>query len=90
VSKCPVNPTTNPNPHLVTPSHEREREGGGGGARARVCVCVYIIPASGWRGYGLDNEGSEFKSQGQEFSLLHLIQAGSGAHPASYPMSTGG
>jgi hypothetical protein len=28
--------------------------------------------------------GSEF-----EFSLLHVAQTGSGAHPASYPMGTG-
>jgi hypothetical protein len=27
---------------------------------------------------------------GQEFSLLHVVQTGSGAHPASYPMATGG
>jgi hypothetical protein len=25
----------------------------------------------------------------QEFSLLHIVQNGSGAHPASYPMGTG-
>jgi hypothetical protein len=25
-----------------------------------------------------------------QFSLLHVIQTGSGAHPASYPMDTGG
>jgi hypothetical protein len=24
------------------------------------------------------------------FSLLHVVQTGSGAHPASYPMGTGG
>jgi hypothetical protein len=36
-------------------------------------------------------EGSEFESWwGQEFLLLHAIQNGSGAHPASYPMDTGG
>jgi hypothetical protein len=28
--------------------------------------------------------------QGQDFSLLHNVQTGSGAHPASYPMGTGG
>jgi hypothetical protein len=28
--------------------------------------------------------------QGQDVSLLHDVQTGSGAHPASYPMSTGG
>jgi hypothetical protein len=26
---------------------------------------------------------------GQDFSLLHNVQTGSGAHPASYPMSAG-
>jgi hypothetical protein len=26
---------------------------------------------------------------GSEFSLLHIIQTSSGAHPASYPMVTG-
>jgi hypothetical protein len=26
----------------------------------------------------------------QDFSLLHIVQIGSGAHPASYPMGTGG
>jgi hypothetical protein len=42
-------------------------------------------------GYGLDNRGSEFESQwGQEFSVLHLIQTGSGVHPTSCPMGTGG
>jgi hypothetical protein len=28
--------------------------------------------------------------QGQDVSLLHNVQTSSGAHPASYPMSTGG
>jgi hypothetical protein len=36
---------------------------------------------------GWTNEVLEFKSQyGQEFSLLHIVQTSSGAHPASYPM----
>jgi hypothetical protein len=36
-------------------------------------------------------EGSKFESwEGQEFSLLHVIQTGSGAHPASYPIGMGG
>jgi hypothetical protein len=42
-------------------------------------------------GYELDDRRSEFESRyGQEFSLLHVVQTGSGAHPASYPMGTGG
>jgi hypothetical protein len=40
---------------------------------------------------GWTTEGSEFESQkGQEFSLLHVVQTGSGVHPTSYPMGTGG
>jgi hypothetical protein len=38
---------------------------------------------------GWKTEGSEFEcSWGQEFSLLHSAQTGSGAHPA-YQMGTG-
>jgi hypothetical protein len=34
---------------------------------------------------------SEFETQkGQDFSLLHVVQTGSGVHPTSYPMGTGG
>jgi hypothetical protein len=41
--------------------------------------------------YGLDDRGVEFESRwGQGFSLLHIVQTGSGAHLASYPMGTGG
>jgi hypothetical protein len=36
-------------------------------------------------------KGSEFESQwGQEFSLLYIVQTGSGAQPASNPMGIGG
>jgi hypothetical protein len=42
--------------------------------------------AKGWT-----TQGSEFESRkGQEFSLLHFVQTGSGVHPTSYPMGTGG
>jgi hypothetical protein len=42
--------------------------------------------ATGWMA-----EGSEFESRkGQEFSLFHIVQTGSGVHPTSYPMGTGG
>jgi hypothetical protein len=35
-------------------------------------------------------EGSELEFRyGQEFSLLHIVQTGSGAHKTSYPMGTG-
>jgi hypothetical protein len=41
-------------------------------------------------GYGWTAEGLEFESRdGQRFSALHVSQAVSGAHPASYPMGTG-
>jgi hypothetical protein len=40
--------------------------------------------ATGWTA-----EGSEFESwQSQEFSLLHVVQTGIGAHTASYSMGT--
>jgi hypothetical protein len=43
-------------------------------------------------GYGLDNQGSRvrFPAGAGLFSLHHLIQNGSGAHLASYPMGTRG
>jgi hypothetical protein len=40
---------------------------------------------------GWTTKGSEFESRwAQEFSLLHVVQIGSGTHPVSYPMGTGG
>jgi hypothetical protein len=42
-------------------------------------------------GYGLDNQGLQFQFWwGQEFSLLDVVQTGSGAHPAPYSVGTGG
>jgi hypothetical protein len=44
------------------------------------------LSATGWT-----TEGSEFESRmGQEFSLLQVVQTGSGVHPTSYTMGTGG
>jgi hypothetical protein len=42
--------------------------------------------------YGLDDRGSRvrFPAGAGNFSLHHLLQNGSGAHPASYPMGTRG
>jgi hypothetical protein len=41
-------------------------------------------------GYLLDDRGVEFESRYcQEFSLLHIVQTGCGAHPASYQMGSG-
>jgi hypothetical protein len=40
---------------------------------------------------GSTTERSEFESwYVQKLSLIHVVQAGSGAHPASFPMGTGG
>jgi hypothetical protein len=47
---------------------------------------VGIATGSGWT-----TEGSELETrQGQEFSLLYVVQTGSGVHPTSYPIVTGG
>jgi hypothetical protein len=42
--------------------------------------------------YRLDDHGSgvQFPMGAGNFSLLHHVHTVSGAHPASYPMSTGG
>jgi hypothetical protein len=40
-------------------------------------------------GKGIDGRSWIYDS-GKIFSLLHSIQSGSGAHPVSYPMVTGG
>jgi hypothetical protein len=43
-------------------------------------------------GYGLDDQGSkvQFLERAANLSLHHSIQNSSGAHPASYPIGTGG
>jgi hypothetical protein len=48
-------------------------------------VCIAI-------GYGLNGRGSgiPFPAGAGNFSLHHSVQTGSGAHPASYLMCTGG
>jgi hypothetical protein len=47
---------------------------------------VGIGTATGWT-----TEESEFEPQyGQEFSLLHVVQTGSGVHPTSCPMGIRG
>jgi hypothetical protein len=41
--------------------------------------------------YWLDDRGVGVRIRvGSEFSLLHIVQTGSGAHPTPYPMGTGG
>jgi hypothetical protein len=42
-----------------------------------------------WKGYGLDGPGS-IPGSARYFYLLYSVQTGSGVHPASYPMGTGG
>jgi hypothetical protein len=39
--------------------------------------------------YGLGGQGS-IPGKGKSFFLLHNVRTGSEAHPASYPMGTGG
>jgi hypothetical protein len=43
-------------------------------------------------GYGLDDRmiGVRFSTGAGNFSLRHRVQTGSGAHPASYSIGTGG
>jgi hypothetical protein len=42
-------------------------------------------------GYGLDYRAIEVRSPtGADFSSSSCVQTGSGAHPATYPMGTGG
>jgi hypothetical protein len=51
-----------------------------------VCVIFTCIFEVRWT-----TEGSDFDSRlGQKFSLLHVVQTGSEAHPASYLMGTRG
>jgi hypothetical protein len=41
-------------------------------------------------GYGLGGQGSQFESRlVQDFYPLHVVQTGSGAHSAFYPVGTG-
>jgi hypothetical protein len=41
--------------------------------------------------YGLDDRGVGVRvPASQEFSLLHVVQTGSGVHPTSYSMGKGG
>jgi hypothetical protein len=51
---------------------------------------IYLIEGAGIATGGT-TEGSEFESRYDlEFSLLYVVQTGSGVHPTSYPMGTGG
>jgi hypothetical protein len=51
----------------------------------------YELNISFERGFILTTERSEFEPWNyQEFSLLHIVQKGSGAHIFSYPKNIGG
>jgi hypothetical protein len=53
--------------------------------RAGIAQAVYRLA------YGLDDLEVGVRVQdGREFSFLHVVQTGSGAHPATYPMGIGG
>jgi hypothetical protein len=52
-------------------------------------VCVFFSRYSDRLRAGRSCFGCSIPSGGWEFSLLHRVQRGSGAHPASYPMGTG-
>jgi hypothetical protein len=39
---------------------------------------------------GIATAGVRFPARAADLSLLHSVQTGSGAHPASYPVGTGG
>jgi hypothetical protein len=44
-----------------------------------------------WLATGWTTNSSDFESRWvQEFLLLHVVHTGSGVHPASYSMGTGG
>jgi hypothetical protein len=49
----------------------------------RYYLSWYSDQATGW------TAGAGFPT-GRDFSLLHNVQTGSGAYPASYPVGTGG
>jgi hypothetical protein len=59
-----------------------------------ITLCVKSLDSSVGiaLSYGLDNGDSRvrFPAGAGNFSFHHGIQNGSGAHPASYPMGTGG
>jgi hypothetical protein len=59
-----------------------------------VTIVIRMYPGSAIciaTAYGLDDQGvGVWVPVGSEFSLLHNMQTGSGAHPASYPMDTWG
>jgi hypothetical protein len=41
-------------------------------------------------GYGMDDRGDRSSSPSRVKNFLHVVQTGSGVHPTSSPMGTGG
>jgi hypothetical protein len=68
----------------------------------QLCLCIYaniIVCHESWvslgsivSDYGLDDRviGVRSPAGAKDFSSILCVQTGSGAHPASYPMGTGG
>jgi hypothetical protein len=86
VRMCPINPVTKPNPtshhyQVVTLK-----------SKSRCAEWMRRHNAAGIEtGYGLQRQRSRSSSpRGEYFSPLHVVQTGSGAHSAFYPMGTGG
>jgi hypothetical protein len=52
-----------------------------------ITTDITLLQGSGIAQTGWTTERSEFKSRSRIF-YLHVVQTGSGAHPASYPMGT--
>jgi hypothetical protein len=52
-------------------------------------LCCYAVSGCIVTGYGGERPRLVSR-QGQDISFLHSVQTGSGAHPASYPVGTGG
>jgi hypothetical protein len=58
---------------------------------SRFCCCTLLSVVGIATGYVCEDWQVGVESQwGPEFSLLHVVQIGSGAHPASYPIGTVG
>jgi hypothetical protein len=55
----------------------------------QFCAKIYFRDQSVLKATGRVN-GVRFSAEATDCSLFHSVQAGSGAHPASFPMGTGG
>jgi hypothetical protein len=62
-----------------------------------LCLVCFVAMVTAFQGaviatgYELEDRNVGVRLPvGSRFSLLHVVQTGSGAHPASYPRGTGG